>query len=145
MSYAIDLTLIHSQFKRGDITVLLTWLFEGTDRTTAQPCMVLTRTHDRLDRITQPCVITLDQSWRWARELWSEMDVMHRAQGFAESLGFNGASFDNVTTIITVVEDHLQDLLTMPMAPKVAKKVEAELTVVNRDSGETMQAEVMTR
>jgi hypothetical protein len=144
MSYGIDLELAHAEFDRGDLRVTMTWLFEGADRATPQPCMVLSRSVERQDRMKMPVVVTLDNAWRWDPATWIEFDTMERASGFADSLGF-AVNKQTVITIAGLINDYLDELLTMPVAPRVKQTKQAEMTVINRNSGEQMEVEVLTR
>lgn len=143
---ALDLAYVWQEHPRGDLTVLLTWLFNGTDRTTAQPCMVLMRTTQRMDRGEwTPCVVTLDSLWKWTPQTWGkggEIACGNIARGFADCLGFNPNNTSIALTIIGVIEDHIPDLCAMPVAPVLPTSVRAIGSMLHPDTGKLIEAEI---
>lgn len=146
MSLGLNLDYVHKQFNRGDITVVITWLFSGSDRHGAQPCMVIKRNITSLNSTEwTPIAITLDNAYRWEPETWDEGYALLTAQGFADSLGFNPTSKQAVLGIVGVINDHLSDLLTCPPAPRLEERTVAIAQLSSPDTGTVSEMEIKTR
>lgn len=135
----LDLSLSAWERVQGDVTVIGTWIL-----TTERPVLALvpTRRKRDADRIS-PCLIPIDMAY-----LWDEYtgDPVHCAQAtfeFAKSLGFNEFDPINMVRLTSIIRDHLGDLLTMGPMPTTEKAVAADVIMVDRDSGKTVEAEVV--
>lgn len=137
--HALDLRQCHAAYRRGDVLVWITWL-----RTTKDPCIVLTpRTRPVSHERIIPCIVPMARAWAWAEETGDLRDIMVTAGIFAANLGFNPMNPNNVRKIIGIVRDHLGDLLSCPPMPASEdRRVVGELTIVHRDTGETLEREV---
>jgi hypothetical protein len=136
--HALDLRQSHAAYRRGDVLVWITWL-----RTSGEACIVLTprRTPISHERIV-PCIVPLSRAWAWAEETGDLRDVMTSAGLFCANLGFNPLNPNNVRKVIGIVRDHLGDLLSCPPMPTGERRVVADMTIINRDSGRVLEREV---
>lgn len=137
--HALDLRQSHAAYRRGDVLVWITWL-----RTSGEACIVLTPRAARLshERII-PCIVPLSRAWAWAEETGDLRDVMTSAGIFCANLGFNPLNPNNVRKVIGIVRDHLGDLLSCPpMEASPDRRVVADVTIVNKSTGRTMEREV---
>jgi hypothetical protein len=139
--HALDLTVTHRTFKRGDILVWLTWL-RRADRQEA--CMVLTPsnimvTHEKVI----PCVVPLSQAWKWTEEVGDEDHAMITGAIFCANLGFNPYNPKNVFKIVGIIREYLGDLISTPPRPTdVPRAVAAVMEISNGSTGKTKEIEV---
>lgn len=131
---ALDLTRYHARYSHGDITVYLTWwlaLDSGP-----RPCLVLIPTHAQSYERAIPCVVMLDQAWRWSEGIGDPRDAAFQALRFADALGL-GATPTNAIRVRSIIVDHLGDLLAMPPMPEGMREsvVLGEAKVTDREAG----------
>ena len=142
---ALDLSKIHETFNRGDITVHVTWIYVGSNRSTPQPCLVLIRNNASIDQrqFIHPYVVVLDNAYMWVPETWTdEAAVLRNAQQCADVLGFNPNSRKILFTIMSVINDHISDLFNCPPAPPRETRVVAEAMVRDRNTGAVAEGEI---
>lgn len=139
--HAIDLAVTHRTHARGDIMVWMTWLRRAERQ---EPCMVLTPRSVLIsaDRVV-PCIVPMDQAWRWSEEVGDEEHALITGAIFCANLGFNPYNPKNVHKIVGIVREYLGDLVTMPPRPKdVPQAVAAIMEVHNGDTGQITEFEV---
>jgi hypothetical protein len=137
--HALDLRVSHAVFRRGDVIVWITWL-----RTTREPCIVLTP-RDRVishGRVV-PCIVPLNRAWAWAEETGDPEDFMPSVGIFLANLGFNPLNKRNVIKLLSIIRDHLGDLLSCPPMPESPdRRHVADMTIINKTTGTTIEREV---
>lgn len=137
--HALDLRQCQAVYSRGDVLVWVTWL-----RTTKEPALVLTPrravvSHDRV----VPCVVPMSRAWAWAEETGDMGDILPTVGIFLANLGFNPLNKRNVLKLIGIIRDHLGDLITCPPMPHgLDRRHVADMTIVNRTTGTTIECEV---
>lgn len=136
---ALDLTkrhFVHPHLGKG-ITAWGSW-WRNSDGT-YRPCLVLTP--PKVTRSTVPCVILLEDAFKWNiedRDLSErqrracQLYISNAGRVFAESLGL-GDSKLAVATVINVVHDELGELLSMPPLPPGELIVRADATITDQD------------
>lgn len=139
--HAIDLTICHNVFPRGDVLVWMTWIYRGKRY---EPCIALTNksamtSHERVI----PCIVPLGQAYLWSEEVGDEDHAIGTAAVFAANMGFNPMNHKNAFRIAGIIRDYLGDLLQMPPRPTDPQRTTAALmTVENRTTGTTLEMEV---
>ena len=112
---ALDLTRHAWVRELGDLTVFGTWLYNA-DQEDTEPCLVIIPRY-RARGTYKPAVIPLSAAFRYN-------DPVHLARAaaiFSKNLGFE----DMVTAnkVANVIYDHLGDLVSIPVDPRVAHVV----------------------
>ncbi len=138
MSTALDLSRYHFRRRKGDLTVLGTWLRTDEDW---RPCLAIVRTGEEADDRTVPCVITIDKAWIWTEEVGDIVIAAHTTAGFLDALRMTPDN-RNILRILSIVRDSLGDLVTMPPFQAHETYVAAEITVRAPD-GSVKEAEVV--
>lgn len=149
---ALDLTkrhFVHPHLGKG-ITVYGTW-WRNNDGT-VRPCIVLLPTARKINHQLTPCVITLDDAFKWdiedtklsAKQRHAvQVYMSNAAREFAIALGL-GDSKLSIATVINVVHDELGELLTLPPVPPGEIQVVADGFITNQD-GRTIHREIVER
>lgn len=133
-----DLTKCHRTFSRGDVLVWLTW-----NRNTGEPCMVLTPKMAVINAQTcVPCIVPLNRAWVWDERIGDQADAELCAALFCHNLGFNPYNLRNVTKVLGLVRDYLQDLITMPPLPSGDREIVAEAVITDNATGKQSFKEI---
>lgn len=134
----IDLNKRHKVIVKGDITIIFTWL-----ATTSRPVMVLvpTFTKPTHDRVT-PVLIPLDIAYMWNGVSENHNHCMGSAFSFAASLGFNPMDQKVVHRVVSLIQDHIDDLVMMPVRPTHDHFVAADAFKRDLTTGEIMHSEI---
>lgn len=125
----------------GDITVYGTWAGTGTSRS---PALVLVPTYRKLShqRVT-PCVIPMNIAWAWSEEIGDPRHCMETAIAFAmEGLGV-APDFRTCVRIMSIVRNHIGDLVNMKPEPTYDRTVAAEVIQTEIETGKQTYSEVM--
>lgn len=135
----LDLRFSHAEWTFGDIRMFLTWTL--SDR---RPAMVLLPA--RMTPGTAPCVIKLDGAYLWTDTVVGDRFHQERAAGeFAAHLGFNPFDHGVRNRIITIIQNRLQDLLTMPPLIDTGEvATRADITLTNLSTGKVAEIEAKT-
>ncbi len=133
----IDLTLRHSVRRMGDITIYLTWTLD--DR---RPAMVLLPSFANLADVT-PFIVKMDGAFRWTDTVIGDPIHQERESGIAAAaMGFDPFNHGLRHRIITIIQDNIQDLLTMPALEDTGEvRAAADLKLTNLETGETVEIE----
>lgn len=115
---ALDLTKYAFRRQHGDITVYGTWFGDRQ-----RPVLVLVPTHRLSFDKTTPCVIPLENAWKWSEEAGDPRDAVQTAFKFAELLGLDGFNRFTVMRILSIVRDELGELLKIPPKPTESQVV----------------------
>lgn len=151
----VDFDYIHRTRAHGDITVLYTWNF-AKDNGDAEPMIALAPTYKPpKDQAPRLCCITMTEGWKWSRTHNNDKQVtfedpnVHRIGGdqwqkeiaeyFAACLGLDSGNPGTQRRIRGIIEDSLQDLATMPIAPErdMPDAPEMELELTDLETGQT--------
>lgn len=152
----LDLENAVAAYQHGKIMVWMTWV-RTPDRW--EPCIALTRPnlYDAEGGRAVPCIIPLNRAYAWVGAMQASKDqikahpailadlrdVMASAADFAFTLGLNGMVPRDVFKVMSAVDDHLQDLLTMQPRPLgLGERHVADLIVTDRKSGKVWEQEV---
>jgi hypothetical protein len=113
----LDLNHRHWSASKGGLTAIGTWLKTEDDRW--RPCMVIVRTVDDGHADAIPCVVTMDKAYLWseAKGVGNPRAVAQIVVNFLYALRLDPFDAKNHVRVITLVTDHLQDLLTIPPRP----------------------------
>jgi hypothetical protein len=148
----VDFAYIFKTRAHGDITVLYTWNF-AKDNGDPEPMIALAPTFKPpQDQAPRLCCITLGEAWKWSRTHNDDDQVVFEdadrvriggdqwqreiGEYFAAVLGLESGNPGTVRRIRGIIEDSLQDLITMTLAPQRDGQPEMEFEVVNRETGE---------
>jgi hypothetical protein len=132
---ALDLTRYHWRHEHGDLTVYGTWWL-GLD-SGPRPCLVLIPTHKQHWEKAIPCVVMMDDAWRWSEKIGDPADAARQAFMFARALGLDINNVQNVFRVRSIINDHLGDLLGIPPMPNSMREmvVIGEVKVTDREGG----------
>jgi hypothetical protein len=133
----LDLTKFHEIFSRGDISVIMTWLL-----TDFSPCMVLAPAFLRWEneKIT-PCIIPLSMAYLWDPSTGDAAHCVDTAARFARALGYV-PNMETTHRIVTIIHDHLGDLVLMPLRPTYDQTFAGELTITDKNSDRVIVKEI---
>lgn len=135
--YALDLTQAHFVKSRGDLTLYGSWYGKRL-----RPCLVVLPTY----REGVPLVVEIDTAYRWNPD---DPDVSPRASAglVMQFLHTNGMDYANVIThqrVLSLIHDHLDDLIRMPLKP-LNTVVVADAFRTDTDTGKTTHQEIVQR
>lgn len=115
----VDLDRRHFTRVRGPVTIIGTWTVEedGTQR----PCLALIRTGEELSQHTQPGIVPVETAWMWEPAVAKDIDgapqkAARASVGFARLLRLGDDPRDAISLAL-LINDHLDDLMTIPPAP----------------------------
>ena len=109
--HALDLTQCNFTKQRGDLTLFGTWV-ELDNR--LRQCLAVMPTYRMEGGI--PLVITLDDAWKWDPDD-PDAKPEHNARmigAFLHANGFSDANTFTAQRVLSLVHDHLGDLLRIP-------------------------------
>lgn len=137
---AIDLTKRHFEGSKHGIVYVGTWLNDPASLTRSQPCLVLLHGSRPISAgRTVPCIIALDQAWRWAAH-GDVGDPEHCGRIVADWLraGYLPGDVTNPNDrlrVLDVVNTRLPDLINMPPKPKGDTAAIGEAVQIDRQTG----------
>ena len=137
MQYDLDLTQSAFEKSRGDLTLYGCWFGRRL-----RPCLAVLPTY----RQGTPLVILLDDAWKWNPDD-PDVDIAGNASLVMQFLMVNGMDFSNPMThmrVISLVHDHLGDLIRMPVKP-LNTVVVADAIRTDHDTGKTTHQEIIQR
>lgn len=138
MSHTLDLGRRAWTRVRGQVTFIGTWLHvDGRWR----PCMAIIRTGDEYSDFLVPCIVTMDKAWVWSREVGDEVIAGQIMAGFLDPLRLPPDT-RTIVWLYNEINDHLQDLLTIPPYRPERGAVAAEIVITNHRSGRTSEVEI---
>lgn len=138
MKYDLDLTQCAFHKSRGDLTLYGCWHGKHL-----RPCLVVMPT---FRPAATPLVIELDTAYQWNPDD-PDVDPRANAQLIGLFLAANGMDFTNTFTamrVVSLVHDHLGDLLRMPPKPSELV-VMADAFQTDSDTGKTIHREIVQR
>ncbi|MBN8294557.1 hypothetical protein JI664_21470 [Rhodobacter sp. NTK016B] len=138
---ALDLSVNHRTFQRGNINVWLSWV-RLEDRW--EGALVFTRADAKDRDAIRPCIIPMNRAWIWDDTIGDPHEAMSTALMFCDALGMNPLNMSDVFRIRMLVNDYLDDLLRIPPRPTGASKerVAAVIEGVDKASGKPIEVEV---
>lgn len=147
----VDLSLRHFENTCRGVLVIGTWYMDPETRQ-SQPCLALVDAHRKVrPGKTVPCIIPLDQAWRWTREIG---DHAHVSRTIAEWIACGAlpgaiANKSDFHAVLDAIQSRFRDLLTMPPLPVKAAithgaaPAAGDLIITERASGKVVhEAEV---
>lgn len=131
----LRLDLSHAVWDFGDIRMYLTWTL--SDR---RPAMVLI---PRYGRDFVPYVIKMDSAYIWTDTIVGNPIAQERGAGAAAAcMGFDPMDHRLRARIISIIQNRLQDLLTMPPLIDTGEvAVKADLVATNLETGKVIEIE----
>lgn len=137
MQHDLDLTQSAFVKTRGDLTLYGCWHGERL-----RPCLVVTRTNKR----GVPLVIELDSAWKWNPD---DPDanprmVVPMIVAFLQKNGMDGINAMTHMRVLSLIHDHLGDLIRMPLKP-TSNVVVADAFRTDHDTGKTIHQEIVKR
>lgn len=134
----LDLRARAFLYVRGDITLIGSWLRkDGAIR----PCLVLIRTGEEAGEYTVPCIVTIDKAWVWDEKEGNPREAAHTVAGFIQALRLTPDKHTFIR-IVSLIHDHLDDLVQMPPFPPMDRQTVAFIEQVNNKTGKTREIEV---
>lgn len=140
MSFDLDLTQSHFVKTRGDLTLYGCWFGEDALR----PCLVVMPTFRSRG---VPLVVEVDSAYKWNPDD-RDVDPRGAARLVMEFLRRNGMDSGNAFThmrVMSLIHDHLHDLLTIPPKPTTDLVVVADAFRTDTDTGKTIHTEIVKR
>lgn len=135
--YALDLTRYHHKRKHGDITAVYTWFGEEL-----RPALVLIPTHRQHHEKTTPCVIPLENAWKWDEHVGDPAGCARTCYAFAGYLGLDPLSSMTLQRIASIIRDGLGELLNIP--PKPDERIVVADAVITDEHGKQRHHEVLS-
>lgn len=135
--FDLDLTQSHFTQTRGDLTIYGSWYGERL-----RPCLAVLPTL----RQGTPLVVEIDSAWKWNPDDY-DADPRLTAPMVMMFLQQNGMDFANVMThhrVLSLIHDHLGDLLRMPVKP-LTTEVVADAFRTDHDTGKLTHSEIIKR
>jgi hypothetical protein len=120
----------------GKLRVLGTWYLDRY----VEPCLVIVRA-DRPIQSQTPCVVLLASAYKWAEETGHEIEAAVMATAFADTLGLDAMREKDVFLVLDTVRGRLQDLIHMPEAPTMDRRLAGEALALTTD-GRTIAREI---
>lgn len=136
--YDLDLTQSAFEKTRGDLMLYGSWYGKRL-----RPCLVVLPAH-RKER--KPLVVTLDDAWAWNPDD-PDASPRYTAPLIMQFLIGNGFDHTNIFThhrVLSLIHDHLGDLIRMPVKP-LNTVVVADAFRTDRDTGKTIHQEIIKR
>lgn len=138
MSHVIDLGRRAWTRHRGPLTLIGTWL-RIDERW--RPCMAIIRAGDEFSDDVFPCIVTMDKAWIWSREVGDEILAGQTLAGFLDPLRLTPDD-RTIIWLYNLINDHLQDLLTIPPYLPEQGDVTATISITDHRSGTTREVEI---
>lgn len=135
--FDLDLTQSHFVKSRGDLTIYGSWFGDGLD-----PCLVILPTY----RQGVPLVVPLRSAYQWNPDDRA-VSPAASARMVMAFLSANGMDFANAIThqrVVSLIHDHLDDLISMPLKPSEAVVV-ADAFRTDTETGRTTHQEIIQR
>lgn len=115
----LDLSKTHFEHRHGGILVLGAWYMDRETRR-SQPCLVLLDAAKKVARKrTIPCIIPLDDMWKWTLEMGDPAHVGRNIRDWLTcgALPGNAGNKRDVWAVMDAVQSRLRDLWSMPPLP----------------------------
>lgn len=115
----IDLEHRHFAKVHGNVMVIGTWYMDPETHR-SQPCLALIDNTRHLGRHrVVPCIIPMDQAWRWTVEIGDPKHVWATIGRWIEEGVLPGStqSARDLYAIFDAVQEHLTEMLMMPPMP----------------------------
>lgn len=135
---ALDLRIYAHWQTHGEFDVVLTWYI-----TTGEPCIVLLpsgRRPDDMDMI--PCVVTLNNAFRWDESLGDPVFIKDTLEDWAPALGFGTHDNRRKNRVLSLIRDYLGEMIAMPPAGHQAHEVVADVFHRDLETGKVKHIEV---
>lgn len=136
--YDLDLTQSAFQKTRGDLTLFGSWYGKRL-----RPCLVVLPTYRKNGT---PLVVQLDSAWAWNPDDpdASPADTAPLVMQFLVANGFDHTNVFTHHRVLSLIHDHLGDLIRMPVKP-LNTVVVADAFRTDRDTGKTIHQEIVKR
>lgn len=136
---ALDLTRYHFRHTHGDITVYGTWWLASDSG--PKPCLVLIPTHAQSYQRATPCVVPMNDAWVFSDTIGDPVRAAQASFAFAEALGLNVNTPQNVFRVRSIIADHIGELLLIPPMPNDMREkvVLGEAKVTAREHGKVVR------
>ncbi|HWL29586.1 MAG TPA: hypothetical protein VNQ97_11835 [Burkholderiaceae bacterium] len=131
MEFALDLTVYHRVRQHGDITAYQTWF--GPEQ---RPALVLIPTYRQHHEKTTPCVVPLENAWKWDETVGDPQDCARTCVQFAAHLGLSYTSTLTCIRIASIIRDTLGELITIPPRPGAGSIIVADAIVTDSNGRE---------
>lgn len=134
----LDLRRYHWRQVHGDLEAFGTWY--GTE---GRPCLVIVPAHRAWGRRVVPCIIRMDSIWRFdehatAGEPQVIREVAQELTHMCALLGLPPIPL-SATRLLSIVRNHVGDVLSIPPRPRDLHRVVAEMEVTNASTGRTSE------
>lgn len=135
----INLSQWHWRARHGEIEAIGTWYGPAAD-----PCMVLIRARDFGASVERsiPIIIPYGQSHVFSDFLGDEQEAIARVMRMLPALRMD-TSFQNVVRVLGIIQDHLGDMLLIPVRPPTGDREAVGVAIrTDRESGKTTEMEI---
>lgn len=131
--------------QKHGIIIIGTWCYE---KGRSQPCLVLLHAARPIMRgRTVPIIIRLETAYLWAAHAGIGNPEHCRAAADewlqAGLLPTSGNAIRDAVNVLDAVNDNLRDLIHMPPAPKGEREILGDMLMVNKDTGEITEREMI--
>lgn len=134
----IDLDFKHATYVRGDITVILTWTLNNR-----RGCMVLVPSFITRSQRIVPCIVRLEDAWRWDERIGDGAFCAEMCVEFAPALGLSAFNTAHLRRIAGLINNHIGDLLAIPPMPESEMEVLADVLLTDTSTGKSIEREII--
>jgi hypothetical protein len=136
-SVAYDLRITAAVYRRGAITIWMTWNLH-----TGRPCMVLTPSDPGLSHEKViPCIVPMDRAFLWDEYTGDFAAISETLFGFCCAL--NVDPHRGSMALLSVIRDYLEELIRMPPKPLWDMKPVADVITIDHATGAETHKEVI--
>lgn len=116
LTTVLDLTRYHWKAAYGEITAYGTWF---KDEDGWHTCLALAPTNEQRlrDGSASPCIVPLNDAWKWSEEVGDAAYSARNAFKFADALGLDAFQKQNIFGVLSIIHDRLGDLISIPPRP----------------------------
>lgn len=125
----------------GELTFIGTWM--RTDDAQYRPVMVIIRTGEEYSEHTVPCIVPMEDAWKWSEELGNPELTARNTVAFVQALRMTPDKHSAIRLTL-LIQHHLGDLLGIPPfeTQGIAQEVTADLVRIDHDTGEITEKEI---
>lgn len=132
----LDLNKRHFVYDIGDVRIYGSWC--GPEK---RPCLALVPRFEIIGKQTMPFVVPVDHAYLWWERTADVEHIVTQSMKACECLGLDTNNPRNVVRVSILIQDHLQDLLSIPPL-KSEKSVVAD-AVITDEYGKQRHSEIL--
>lgn len=139
MFKVLDLTKRAWTHERGALTIAGLWA-GIEDR--MRPCIGIWRTADEGNEKLWPCVVVLEDAWKWTEEVGDPGHCARVSMRFCEMLRLDVHNPRVPIQLTMLIQDHIGDLVAIPPYQAQDAEAVADIVMHDRHTGAITEVEV---